>query len=133
MMVLAPFLALHLLASTQGQLSDKEKQQVLKAQKMAQDPNAARRAQQEAFVNGQPPKTCNDRCDFMKKSMKTSCDNLRKTNPAAGQRCGQSTGDIVKTCYASCSSKGKIDPEYMKNHVKMPKQGSARDRALPGQ
>jgi len=129
MMVLAPFLALHLLASTQGQLSDKERAQYQQAVKMAHDPKVAEHARQQALINGQPPKTCDDRCALIKRSMDKTCKNLRAKRASAGQRCSQSMKQIVEACRGSCQSKGKIDKDYMKSHIKMPKQPSGNNVA----
>jgi len=132
MILLAPMIALHLVGMTHGQLSQKEKDEYKEAMKYKNNPKLADPKKNEYLQNGKAPRTCDDQCEVMKKSMTEHCGALAaKGKPAGVKPCKEHSDDMVKLCEDSCRDKGKIDGEYMKEHVKKPHAPPGRDGPRP--
>jgi hypothetical protein len=99
------------------------------------DPNAARalqvlkenrsRIKAAEAMKGHKPKTCEDKCDFMEKESTGEETPMVKGKPvskAAKKAMDKNMKEMAKVCRDSCFAKGKIDKDYMKEH--MPKASS---------
>ncbi len=107
-----------------------------KLEKEAQaDPNAARalqllrenrsRIKAAEGLKGHKPKTCEDKCDFMEKEAtgeETPTVRGKPVSKEAKKAIAKNMKEMAKVCRDSCASKGKIDKDYMKEH--MPKASS---------
>ena len=99
------------------------------------DPNAARalealkenrgRIKAAEALKGHKPKTCEDKCDFMEKEAtgeETPTVRGKPMPKEAKKTMEKNMKEMAKVCRDSCFAKGKIDKDYMKEH--MPKASS---------
>lgn len=77
----------------------------------------------DASLDGKEPRTCDDQCEAMKRSMRESCKSAKssKKSPGGAKACEDTGAQVVQLCQESCRAKGRIDPEYMKAHAQKPK------------
>jgi hypothetical protein len=66
------------------------------------------------------PKTCADQCQLMEKMLLDPCKKGAGTNKRAQQSCANSTKQMVDACHGSCKEKGRIDKQYIMEHIKPP-------------
>ena len=66
------------------------------------------------------PKTCADQCMVMEKMLLEPCKKGAGASKRAQQACASNTNQMVEACYGSCKEKGRIDKQYMMEHVKPP-------------
>lgn len=77
------------------------------------------------------PKTCADQCKVMEKMLLEPCKKGAGASQRAQQSCASQTRQMVDACNGSCKEKGRIDKQYMMEHVKppagyKPKEGSQK-------
>lgn len=66
------------------------------------------------------PKTCAEQCEFIDKICSSPCDDI-KDNANAKASCKADCGQMAAVCEGSCKEKGKVDAQYMMEHIKPPK------------
>jgi len=66
------------------------------------------------------PKTCSDQCDLMEKFCVDPCKKGAAENKAAQKACEQNCQQVVAACEGSCKEKGRLDKQYMMEHMKPP-------------
>ena len=131
-MIIAAVLAAHLLAGAQAQVPAKYQAQYQQALKYRQDPKKMAAMERRYLSKGKGPRTCADECDLIDKAMKDNCDQHYQGKPAKELRQCKGRGkDMVKTCRDSCRDKGRVDPQYLKSHLKKP-QSPYGGRSRPG-
>lgn len=69
------------------------------------------------------PQTCSDQCQVLEKACSNPCDKAKR--PTAKTACKANCDQIVAACEGSCKEKGRIDADYMKEHIKPPKAPAA--------
>lgn len=131
-MMFAPLLALHLLGSVQGQVPDKYKEQYQEALEYKKGQRKAPTSK-ELFPGGKMPKGCSDRCEVMKKVMEQQCEQQGKKKPQMVKNCKTQHDKVVAICEDSCAHTGKIDKNYIKQHMPKPQAPPGRAGPKPSQ
>jgi len=65
------------------------------------------------------PETCQEQCDLLAQMCTDPC--AKSKMPQAKAACEANCDKMVIACDGSCREKGRIDGQYMKEHIKMPK------------
>lgn len=92
---------------SQGTASKKQKPQV---------PNIP----ESPLTEADRPKTCDDQCRVLEKIMVDPCKKGAGTNKQAQQMCEKNSKQVVDACYGSCKEKGRVDKQYVMEHIKPP-------------
>lgn len=133
-MILQTALVLHLLGGVPAQVPDKYRDEYKEGQASKKNPEkVAKQEIAEILPNGKPPKTCSEECDVIERVMKMQCEKMTKKKPTNAKGCKNREDDMVKSCRDSCAAKGKIDKEYMKQHMKKPQAPPGRSGPRPSQ
>ncbi|ATB29466.1 hypothetical protein [Melittangium boletus] len=75
------------------------------------------------------PETCKEQCDLLAQMCTEPCAKHNKM-PQAKAACESNCDKMVIACDGSCREKGRIDAQYMKEHIKppqMPKGAKAEE------
>jgi hypothetical protein len=67
------------------------------------------------------PQTCDDQCEFLETSCTDPCKKMKKGSAQAKAACSANCQQIAKACYGSCKEKGRIDGQYIMEHIRPPK------------
>lgn len=66
------------------------------------------------------PKTCADQCEALQTVCTKPCEDS-KGSAQAKTACKANCQQMVDACSGSCKTKGKVDSQYMMEHIKPPK------------
>jgi hypothetical protein len=72
-------------------------------------------------VTKEMPKTCEDQCALMEKTCSDPCKKIKKGSAQAKQACSANCDQMAVACSGSCREKGRIDAQYIMEHIKPPK------------
>ena len=64
------------------------------------------------------PQTCAEQCDLLAQFCTEPCASNKM--PKAKAMCEANCDKLIVACDGSCREKGRIDAQYMKDHVPMP-------------
>lgn len=67
------------------------------------------------------PASCFTQCDTMQAACSSSCKQMPTNNPHATEFCNKNCSTITNACKGSCRDKGRIDEDYMRKHIPIPK------------
>jgi hypothetical protein len=104
-------LSVLLAASLAGAQTKKQKEEAKKAVANAPKP---------IITAADRPKTCPDQCALMKKMILDNCKKGAGENKGAQKRCESTIDNMVDACEGSCREKGRLDKQYMMEHIKPP-------------
>lgn len=91
----------------------------------AKQPTAKQQKQMPAIpesplTEADKPKTCDDQCKVLEKIMTDPCKKGAGSNKQAQQMCEKNSKQMVDACYGSCREKGRVDKQYVMEHIKPP-------------
>lgn len=108
-------IALSVLLASGGALAQGSPKHLTEKQKK-QMPNIP----ESPLTEADKPKTCADQCKVLEKVMVEPCKKGAGTNKQAQQKCQENSKQVVDACYGSCKEKGRVDKQYVMEHIKPP-------------